>query len=57
MIFLDQHKSQMWKFMKISLVPLFIVYFMYSIDSGVFCFELSWRELLGLPLIFYPLFL
>lgn len=56
-IFLDQHKSQMWKFMKISLVPLFIVYFMYSIDSGVFCFELSWRELLGLPLIFYPLFL
>ena len=56
-VFLNQHRGKMWKSIKVALAPLFVFYFMYSIDSGVFCFTLSWQELLGLPLIFYPLFL
>lgn len=56
-VFLNQHRGKMWKSIKVALAPLFVSYFMYSIDSGVFCFTLSWQELLGLPLIFYPLFL
>jgi|GEM_PF-5837814 len=52
-IFLRQKKIYSLSILKVLLVPLFIVYFLYNIESSVFVFEVSVGEILCQPLMLY----